>query len=596
MTHPLTRVEDLPTQVGVAVLDTETTGLSYMVDRPFILLMDLDNNEFAVEWSPKLVRWISDVLPGAERCVFHAAKFDLHMFINGGVNLDVVYSLRVWCTLVTEALLDEHRFAYGLDILGLEYFNVGKQSTDLYQWLADKFGGKPDKSQMSHIQHAPLDMVAHYGIGDIKITKWLYRQQLLLVAERGISSLVHLEMDCLHALLEMERRGVRVDVEKVRVVEKDLVNKQQALQKQIVEMVGFEVNPRASSEMTRAFELLGIPVRYNKPTELQKKKGKTVGTASFNKEVLATIKHPFIDLLEKSRGIKTMLDTFIRGSLAKEQNGRIHTTYNQTKSDDVGTGTGRLSSSDPNLQQIPKRDGELAPMIRGLFIPEPGHDWISNDWAQFEFRIFAHFARDPKLEALYRADPTTDFHTAAAEMTGKPRGIAKPINLGLVFGMGEGKLAKEVDLPFMVDEKGYLRAGPEAQAMFAEYHAKFPYAKRFLTQAANVAKARGYVKTILGRHIHFPGGKAVHKAGGLVFQGSAADIMKQKLIVLNKEFRKTDTRFNLVVHDEFCLSSPKELSRQVSQRVKQITEDVPEFRIPILADPGIGSNWWEACQ
>ena len=86
--------------------------------------------------------------------------------------------------------MDEHRFAYGLDILGLEYFNVGKQSTDLYQWLADKFGGKPDKSQMSRIQHVPLDMVAHYGIGDIKITKLLYRQQLLMVAERGISSLV----------------------------------------------------------------------------------------------------------------------------------------------------------------------------------------------------------------------------------------------------------------------------------------------------------------------------------------------------------------------------------------------------------------------
>jgi DNA polymerase-1 len=184
-------------------------------------------------------------------------------------------------------------------------------------------------------------------------------------------------------------------------------------------------------------------------------------------------------------------------------------------------------------------------------------------------------------------------------MTGKPRNLAKRINLGLVFGMGEGKLAKECDLPYTIEEshgKTYLRAGDEAQAMFAEYHSKFPFAKRFLTQAGNVAKSRGFVKTILGRHIHFPGGLATHKAGGLVFQGSAADIMKQKCIVINDEFRKTDVLFNLVVHDEFCLSSPKELTPSVMARVQEITQDVPEFRVPILADPGFGPSWWEACQ
>jgi DNA polymerase I-like protein with 3'-5' exonuclease and polymerase domains len=600
-TFPLTEVCDLPTRVDLAILDTETTGKNVIEDTPFLLIADLDGREVAVRWTPTLARWISDVLPQSKRCVFHAAKFDSHMFINGGVHPDVVYSLPTYCTLVAEALLDEHKFVYGLDALGMEYWGINKTNTELYDFLAAKLGGKADRSQMGNLIHAPIELVAYYGMGDIDLTRRLYQRQQPLIAAQDaqFQALVAMEMKAVKVFMEMERRGVRVDVAKTREVEAQMLVRQAALQAEITQMVGFEVNPRAPSEMIRAFNGLNIPIRYNKPTAAMIKKGLTVSNPCFNKEMLAMINHPFIGLLEKSRSIKTMLDTFIGGTQGKARNGRIHANINQTKSDEGGTGTGRLSYSDPNLQQTPKRDGELAPLVRGLFIPEDGHDWISNDWAQFEFRIFAHFARDPALLARYIADPTTDFHQAASDMTGKPRNLAKRINLGLVFGMGEGKLAKECDLPYTIEEshgKTYLRAGDEAQAMFAEYHSKFPFAKRFLTQAGNVAKSRGFVKTILGRHIHFPGGLATHKAGGLVFQGSAADIMKQKCIVINDEFRKTDVLFNLVVHDEFCLSSPKELTPSVMARVQEITQDVPEFRVPILADPGFGPSWWEACQ
>jgi len=600
-TFPLSKVSDLPTHVTIAVLDTETTGLDIMHDRPFQLLLSLDGVRYAVPWSSGLVRWITDVLPKTERCIFHGAKYDLHMFVNGGVHRDVVYNLPTWCTLVGAAIHNEHRFTYNLDDLGTDLLGMGKRGDELYQWLADKFGGPPTaKAQMGKVEHAPPELVAYYGIGDIEVTEGLYGFQLKHMESELMDLMNNIEMPALKALLEMERRGVRIDEEKVDIVRKDFEKRQEIIQQTIFDIVGFHVNPRSPNDMIAAFEKLDIPIIRKKLTVAMKKKGYTEGNPTFAKDILESLSHPFIDALNTSRGIKTMLDTFINGSIAKAVNGKIHTTFNQTRTGDYGTGTGRLSSSDPNLQQVPKRDGELAPLVRGLFVPEPEHLWTRGDWEQFEFRIFAHFCRDSKLTERYQVHPDTDFHQALSEETGVIRDRAKRINLGLVFGMGEGKLAKEVGLPYTLEtytsrgeEKTYLEAGPEAKALFAGYHSRFPRAQQFLKQASNIAKTRGYVKTILGRHIRFPGGFAVHKAGGLVFQGSAADIMKQKLKVINDRYRKTDSLFTLAVHDEFCLSSPAELAPIVAKELKEIMEDVPEFRIPILADTGFGPNWWE---
>jgi DNA polymerase-1 len=347
--------------------------------------------------------------------------------------------------------------------------------------------------------------------------------------------------------------------------------------------------------MATAFKNLGLPITYLKS-----------GNPSFAKDVLAGYNHPFIQHLSDTRKIKTLLDTFINSSIrGHHRNGLIYTNFNQVKSEDSGTGTGRLSSTDPNLQQIPnpkraetEMQKEICAYVRSLFWPNSGHLWCSGDWEQFEFRMFAHYTKDPGLIAKYNADPTIDFHTILSERVGKPRDKTKRINLGLVFGMGDGKLAQELGLPYTVEVgyggKEYLKPGPEAEALFNEYHTNFPGAHKFLKLASNMAKQRGYVKTLFGRRIHFPNGQFTHKAGGLVFQGSSADVMKWKCRQINDEFRKTDVVFNLVVHDEFNLSTPKGKAEKVRLRLKEIMEDVPQLRIPILADVNLGNNWGEA--
>jgi DNA polymerase I-like protein with 3'-5' exonuclease and polymerase domains len=571
------------------ILDTETTGLNKMVDEPFMLLVTIGNNSYSLDWTPALVRWLNDNLPRAHRCVFHNAKYDYHMMTNGGVDPEALYRMNVYCTYVAEVLLNEHRFEYNLDALGKEYFGLGKRSDELYAWLAAKFGGKPDKKQMANISKAPHKIVAEYGFGDVELTQQLLYRQAPLLERDELLPLMALEMDTLKALAEMERRGCPINASQLDPTERGLVAQQKILQKRIFDLVGFEVNSRSPISMEQAFLKLGLPMK-RLPS----------GNYTFGKEHLATIDHPFITALGESRSIKTMLDTFINGAIRNHAvNGRIHTDFNQVRGDDYGTITGRLSSSSPNLQQVPKRDGALAPLVRGLFAAPKGMDWISNDWEQFEFRVFAHYVKDAQLTRTYHENPSTDFHQAVADMTGKPRSKAKRINLGLVFGMGEGKLAKELGLPFTIgvtpSGKDYLVAGDEAKQLFTEYHSDFPGAQRFLKQASNVAKTRGYVKTVMGLRLRFPGGQFVHKAGGLVFQGTSADIMKQKVVELNRRYRNTDVDFNLVVHDEYNLCAPKEISRQVMQEVREITQDVPLLRIPILADAGVGANWWLAC-
>lgn len=582
------------------ILDTETTGLNKLLDKPFMLSLRLvpsdrysAPNDFVLSWTPGLARWLNTNLPKAELVVCHSVKYDWHMMRNGGVDADILYETKVYCTYVAEALIDEHKRSYSLDNLGLEYFKEGKD-TELYDIMAAYFGVKPSKALMGRVAEfaasSPKNwkIVADYAIQDIKITNRLYGIQKAKLAGQDLGRVFALEMATLKALVELEFRGVPVDEGQVAVVEDNLQKRQIIIQRSIAEEVGWEVNSRSPIEMTKAFETLGLPITYLKS-----------GNPTFAKDVIAHLDHPFLRLLQESRNIKTMLDTFIGGSIGKNLfKGRIHTDFNQVRGDDYGTGTGRLSSSGPNLQQIPKRDGELAPLIRGLFCAPPGKLWIANDWEQFEFRVFAHYVRDADLTMRYVNDPHTDFHTALAEMTDKPRDKAKRINLGLVFGMGEGKLAKELGLPYDTDfrhGKEICIAGPEAQALFKEYHSRFPKAKSFLQEASHLAKTRGYVRTIMGRRIRFPGGEFTHKAGGVVFQGTSADIMKQKLVELNDEFRNSPVEMVLTVHDEFDILAPQEISQSVAKRVKEITENVPELRIPILASSGIGQTWWQAC-
>jgi DNA polymerase I-like protein with 3'-5' exonuclease and polymerase domains len=329
------------------------------------------------------------------------------------------------------------------------------------------------------------------------------------------------------------------------------------------------------------------------------------------------MKHPAASLILKLRKAIKTRDTFIRGHiLGYHNNGMIHANYNQAKSEnDRGTGTGRLSVNSPALQQIPARDIDIAEVVRALFMPDDGQDWGCWDWAQMDFRMMAHYVNNPVINKAYLDDPAVDFHQLASTLTGLPRkprfagdANAKQINLGLVFGMGMGTLAWEMGLPFTIEkyksrgiEKVWKKPGPEAEAVFENYHRNIPGIQAMLTKASALAKDRGYVLTVMGRKIRFPGGRATHKAGGLIFQGSAADALKQKLIEVDREIRGTESRILMNVHDEFDLSVPATKNGNRPPILDRISEIITtfdgvstpiKFRVPIQCDQQTGPNWW----
>lgn len=285
----------------------------------------------------------------------------------------------------------------------------------------------------------------------------------------------------------------------------------------------------------------------------------------------------------------------------------VESTHTHLTNGIVTHNTGRLSINDPALQQIPARDKEVKSIVRPCFLPDVGQKWVGADWAQMDFRMMAHYTRVQSILQRFYDDPKTDFHQIVSDMTGLPRGPrfagdanAKQINLGLVFGMGQGKLAAEMGLPYTMEEgrggRVFQKPGHEAMAVFEKYHTAVPGVKEFLDRASSVARSRGYVISVMGRHLRFPGGLALHKAGGYLFQSACADAMKVKMIEFDRFCPENGGALLLTVHDELGLSMPVDCD---TSKVKELftrfdgVHTPLKFRIPIDADVGIGDNWYE---
>jgi DNA polymerase-1 len=250
----------------------------------------------------------------------------------------------------------------------------------------------------------------------------------------------------------------------------------------------------------------------------------------------------------------------------------------------------------------------MASIVRRIFIPEPGQKWLKMDWAQADFRMFGHYLNNEDILKRYRDDPDTDFHQVTADITGLPRSprfagdvSAKQMNLASVFGQGAGALANEMGLPCTKEiYKGreFFVPGPEAEAIFAKYHENIPGVKQLQKDVANAAKGRGYVRTIMDRHIHFPNGQFIHKAAGLLFQGSASDCMKIKISEVSQHLEGTDSSLLLSVHDELGISIPDDpkLAKDLAElycRFDGVLTPV-KFRVPMRCEYGMGDNWYEA--
>ena len=609
---------DFPNLVGQDVFaDVETTGLKWWQDGIFgvAVRVNKQNYYYDIRRHPNAVKWLKDQLPQARRFVNHNIKFDLHMLREAGV---IIPDHLPECTMVQAALINEHEYEYTLDHLAEKY--LARNKIDIIPRGKELLGMKKNaraKDVMGRLCELPESVVAEYAMIDVELAELLYHRNLHEIEEQNLHKVWGLEKRLLPVLLRMEERGVMVDVDAAERASEILLNRINILQKRIKELAGGDININSSKQLIELFKPIKDPADDRRwvieiPGRAIPIPSTESGAPSLGTDTLRRVPGELPSSIIEIRKLIKTRDTFIRGHILGHQvDGLIHCNYNQTKNDaDAGTGTGRLSVTAPALQQIHKRNKEIAAVVRSIFIPYPGQKWASADWDQKEFRWFAHYANNPTINKMYEDNPDTDFHQAVADLTGLPRspvdgikGNAKQINLGLVFGMGKGKMAQEMDLPYSVvyrRDKEYLNPGPEAEELFRKYNESVPGIAELLENAASVASSRGYVMTVMGRHIRFPGGKATHKAGGLIFQGSAADSMKLKMIELDREFSDQDVNLLLSVHDETDFSlDPDPVT---TGRIKEILECFDginceiKCKIPIRSTVTVADNWWEACK
>lgn len=599
------------TRYPVVCLDLETTGLHWWKDKIFGIAISLPDGRdyyWDVRDTPQVMNWLRDQLHLVPILVNHNIKFDAHFLVEAGVRLPA----RVECTMVRAALIDEHLLSYDLDSLGKKYVEVGKDG-DIYEDLARIFGGKATKSvQVKNFAQAPASIMGRYAKQDTRTALKLWQWQEGEIERQGLRRIVELETELLPVLVDMERGGVRVDVAKAERASADISRILTSEQKLLDTEAGFPINPNPSSSIHRLFQ------------PKQNADGKWVlvdgtvaestgaGKASIDADCLRRMKHPLAAKILRMRKLAKARDTFLNGHvLGHHHNGVIHANFNQTRGDnELGTGTGRLSVNAPALQQISARDKDIAAIVRAVFIPDDECEWLSIDWAQVDFRVCAHYVQDKAIMSAYSDNPDADFHQLTADITGLPRSPrfagdpnSKQINLGLAFGMGSGKLAAEMGLPYTIESvrgREFMKPGPEAEAVFDKYHGSMPGIKSFMEQASSVAKTRKFVRSLMGRHIRFPGGQFTHKAAGLLYQSGAADMQKLKIIECHRLARQLgDARLMLSVHDElnFSLQKGAEKTRRIIEEAYcdfQSDNARLKLRVPIRCSSGLGPDWWEA--
>ena len=521
--------------------------------------------------------------------IFHNASYDVGWLRRWGLEVKG----RIIDTMIAAPLIDENRFRYSLNDLGKDYLKDKKSEALLYEaagaWNVDA------KSEMYKL---PAMYVGPYAEQDADLTLRLWQFFKTELIKQELSSIFDLETRLFPCLLDMTWHGVRVDLEKADNIKKNMQAEEEKLLHQIKKDTGIDVEIWAAVSVAKAFDKLKI--KYER-TEKNKQ-------PKFDKNFLTTHKHPLAKMIVKAREINKARTTFIDTILRHSSHSRIHANINQMRGDTGGTVTGRFSYSNPNLQQIPARNKEIGPLIRSIFVPNEGCTWGSFDYSQQEPRVLVHFASltsgglkgaDEVIESYKTKDP--DFHQAVADMAGIDRRTAKTINLGMMYGMGKGKLASSLGLDKY-----------ETENLFKKFHANVPFVKQLMEQATRKADHVGFLRTLLGRKCRFdlwePRAFGIHRALPLweaekeygrdlkrawtykalnrLIQGSSADMTKKAMVDLYEE----GILSHIQVHDELNCSIESE---EQAAKIKEIMEQTVELRVPLKVDMELGPSWGE---
>ena len=506
-------------------------------------------------------------------------KYDLIMLANYGVTLKG----KMFDTMIAHYVL-QPELRHGMDYLAEIYL---KYETIKIEELI----GAKGKKQGNMRDLAP-EAVYKYACEDADVTLKLKQVLENELETNGVKKLFEeIEMPLVPVLAYMERNGVRIDTEALKETSRHFTARMNQIEEEVHQLAGMEFNIASPKQVGE--------VLFDRLKIVEKAKKTKTGQYVTSEEVLESLrgKHEIVGKILEHRGLKKLLGTYIDAlpQLINPATGRIHTSFNQTV-----TATGRLSSSNPNLQNIPIRN-EDGKEIRKAFIPDEGCEFFSADYSQIELRIMAHLSNDPHMIEAFQKDQ--DIHAATAakiykvkleEVTREQRSKAKTANFGIIYGISVFGLAERLN----VDRK-------EAKALIDGYFENYPNVKAYMDQSIQEAREKGYIETIFKRKRYLPDinsknavvrGYAERNAINAPIQGSAADIIKVAMIRIYQRFQEEGIRSKMIlqVHDELNFSVLPEEKEKVQQIVISEMEAAYKMKAPLRADHGWGDNWLEA--
>jgi len=574
-------------------IDTETTskdpmkanlvGLSFSMkpDEAFYIPCVHDYPEAPAQLELKKV--LSQLKPVLEspdiKKIGQNIKYDWMVLKRHGINLAGV----MFDTMLASYLINPSKRAHNLDQIALDFLD---HKTITYKEIAGK--GEKDVS----FAEIPLEKAVPYSCEDADITLMAYHVLMPLIDNAGLMELYNnVELPLVPVLMNMEMTGVCVDKQKLMDLSKSFEHQLEQLESMIYSMAGEEFNIRSSQQLGRIlFEKLKLPVQ-------KKTKKKTGYSTDVNVLTALADKHELPEIILRHRTLAKLKSTYTDAliDLIHPETGRIHTSYNQTV-----TATGRLSSSDPNLQNIPIRTDE-GMEIRKAFVPRKDWTLVSADYSQIELRILAHYAADDILIEAFKNDE--DIHTRTATevfqvfpsfVTSELRRQAKVINFGIVYGMSPYGLSKELGISRKM-----------AKIYIDNYFGRYKGVKRFVDQTISDARKTQKTSTLLGRIRLLPDINSSNKvvrefaertAINTPVQGTAADLIKLAMIRVNAAFREggLNSEMLLSVHDEIVFEVPPEELASVKVLVKEIMEGIWNLKVPLKVNLASGDNWAEA--
>lgn len=573
---------------GIVAFDTETTGvdplradlvaMSFALgkDDTYFLLLPEDRAGTLELLAPlKGIFAAHDILKVGQNI-----KYDLMVLARYGITV----GLPLFDTMVAHYLLYPD-MRHGLDELSERHLGIIPMSFE--QMI------EPQSTKQPNLRAVPHERLRYYAAEDAALTFRLYKLFAPMLEERGQTSLFQeIEMPLIPVLASMEQEGVRLDTAVLSSISEELNTKLLSVEEEIFALSGHPFNINSSKQVG---ELL-----FDELKIIDKPKKTKSGGYTTSEEVLEKLrgKHPIVGKILDYRGLKKLLSTYVDAlpSLLYPD-GRLHTSFNQTVA-----ATGRLSSTNPNIQNIPIRTDE-GRAIRAAFVPHTEGDvFVSADYSQIELRLMAHISGDEGLIDAFRSGQ--DIHEATAAkihgigieaVTSQQRREAKTANFGIIYGISAFGLA---------DRLGISRT--EAKRLIEGYFATYPGVQRYMEQIVLQAREEGYVSTILGRRRYLPDitsgnavvrGYAERNAINAPLQGTAADIIKIAMIRLDREIhrRKLRSRMILQVHDELNFNVPKEELEVMLPLIKKTMEGaLSALAIPLVVEVGVGMNWLEA--